>query len=189
MKPNLALAVVFGLLAPGAGIVYAGRWRTGLAVVIATLAGFVLIPWLVATDVVAAAQYPSLLLGFYVVAWGASAIAGAVAALKSTQRVHPWWVLGCVIAIWLGKPALDAYVVSPHLLSTARAEISLEPEVHEGAMLVVKKQYAPDEVKPGALVLVGEHVARVKSTSSGIELSNGTRVSPADIAGIAVPAG
>jgi hypothetical protein len=189
VKPNLPLAVVFGLLAPGAGIVYAGRWRIGVAVVVATLAGFVLVPWLVATDVVEAAKYPSILLGFYVVTWGASAIAGAVAALKSTQRVHPWWVLGCVIAIWLGKPALDSFIITPHLLSTARAEISLEPEVHEGAMLVVKKQYAPSEIKPGALVLVGDHVQRVTSTSSGIELNNGTRVAPADVLGIAVPAG
>jgi hypothetical protein len=188
VKPNVALAVVFGLLAPGAGIVYAGRWRIGVAVVVSTLAGFVIVPGLVAADVVDASKYPSLLLGFYVVAWGASAIAGAVAALRSTKRVHPWWVLGCVIAIWLGKPVLDSAVITPHLLSTARAEVSLEPEVHQGAMLVVKRRYAPEEIKAGALVLVGDHVVRVKSTTSGIELADGNRVSPADVLGVAVAA-
>ena len=187
-KPNVALAVIFGLLAPGAGIVYAGRVVAGLAVTTATLVVVALLPVLVANDVVAVERYPTILVGVYFVAWAGSAIAGALAALRSTTRVHPWWVLGVVGVVLLGIPLINR-TVAPAYVSVVRApDVSLEPEVHQGALLVVKRRFAPADVKPGALVLVGDSVKRVTSTNSGIELSDGTRTSPADVLGVAVAA-
>ena len=197
MKPNLPLAIALGLLAPGAGLFYAGWPKAALGVIAVFLASIVGLPWLAAEGVVDAARLPSLLAASALLLWGPAAAFGALAALRAPEGatrskwLAPWWVLGVIVATWAASSQLRTRVVVPYLASFAVVEDTrFEPEVKHGALVVVKKRYAPAEVTAGALVLVArdgkEELARVKSIESGIELAGGARVSPVDVLGVVV---
>ena len=193
-RPNAALALVFGLLAPGAGLWYAGRARTGGAVLVLFLASLVVIPLLGTSGVVDLALLPSMLRASAVALWAPSAVFGVVAVVTSKDAarppwVHPWWVLGIVVASWALSFALRTRVVSEHIVTFAVIDHRrLEPEAKEGALVVFKRSYAPNELRPGALVLVSrdgkDQVARIVTTESGLVLDDGGKVSPADVIGV-----
>ena len=202
MKPNLPLAIALGLLAPGAGLWYAGWPKAAAAVIAVFLASIVGLPWLAAEGYVDAARLPSLLAASALLLWGPAAAFGALAALRAPARdaavqgprsrwFSPWWVVGVIVATWAASSALRTRVVVPYLASFAVVEDNrFEPGLKRGALVVVKRRYAPAEVTAGALVLVTrngkDELARVKSTESGVELADGARVSPVDVIGVVV---
>ncbi len=196
-KPNVVVAIVLGLIAPGAGLLYAGWAKTALVVIVLFVASAVGLPYLATAGTIDPARLPSLWAIDALLLIGPAAGAGAVAAVRAQPSkrppwTHPWWVLGVVILTWFSTSQLRARVVVPHLVSFTYADARYEPDIKEGALVVVKRRYAPDEVRPDALVLVsspkGDHLRRVRSTDSGIVLDDDTRVSPADVLGVAVPA-
>lgn len=196
MKPNLPLSIVLGLLAPGAGLWYAGWPKAALAFIALFLLSAVGLPWLAVEGVFDAARLPSLWAAMALLLMGPAAALGALAALRAPDAprakwLAPWWVVGVIIATWAASFALRTRVVAPYLVSfSVIDDRRFEPDLKEKQLVVVKKRYAPSEVAPGAFVWVlrdgKEELARVKSVESGVELVDGTKVSPADVVGVAV---
>ncbi|HEY4220827.1 MAG TPA: hypothetical protein VGO62_05775 [Myxococcota bacterium] len=196
-RPSVPLAIVLGLIGPAAGLWYAGKPRIAAAVIAVFLASVVGVPYLAIAGALDAARVPTLLAVSAVLLWGGSTFAGALVALRSEARkrpawVHPWWVLGVVVLTWVASASLRTRLVAEHWLSFAGiTDTHLEPQVHQGALVVVKRAYAPDELVPGVLVEIEDHsnaqIERVKSIDP-IVLDDGRRISVADVVGVAYPA-
>jgi hypothetical protein len=205
-KPSPLLAGALGIACPGAGLVYAGRPRAGVAIAALFVATAVLVPLIVVETGVDLAKLPGLVRAAAVALWGPSAVFGVLAALLAPPAPrrpwqHPWWILGVVVIAWASRFALRERVVDAHLATVAvPSEAQLRAVAPPGAdtsgvYVVLKRRVAPADLVPGAWVLVGDGdgpdragrgVARITSTESGLELDDGRRVSAAAIVGVGV---
>lgn len=204
-KPNPLVALVFGLVCPGAGLLFAGRPRAAGFVAALFVASGVLVPLVVLGAGLDLAKLPGLLRAASVAVWAPSAVFGVIAALAAPAAArkpaqHPWWVLGFIVVVWASRFALRERVVEEHIVSFAvPAEAQLRavapPDANlEGVYVVAKRRFSSSDVVPDAWVLVvdaqgHERVARVTGvtgTPSGYELDDGTRVSLAELRGAGV---
>lgn len=207
-KPNPLVALLFGLVCPGAGLLFAGRRRAAVFVAALFVASAVLVPVVVLGAGLDLSKLPGLLRAASVAVWAPSAVFGVIAALAAPAAArkpseHPWWVLGFIVVAWASRFALRERVVEEHIVSFAvPAESQLRavapPDANiDGVYVVARRRFSSSDVVPDAWVLVAdapgnERVARVTGvtggpdTPSGIELDDGTRVSLADLRGAGV---
>lgn len=196
-RPRPIAAFLAGLPCPGAGLCYAGRPIAGLVVATLFALSSLVVPLVVLGADIDVIRFPGILRATVVALWVPSAVFGVVAAAvagPSPQKAwqHPWWILGIVVLAWSVHVGLRERVVRPHLVTVGvPTEDQLRPIAPpdarlDGVYVVVSRRFAPADVRPGAWVLLSEEgrVARVTSTTSGIELDDGTRASPATILGV-----
>jgi hypothetical protein len=194
-KPrNPLVALVLGILCPGAGLVYAGWWKTAV-VVVALFLGLALLPAAAVAQGFDLAMLPALIRASTLLLWGPSIAAGVAATVLSKDKPakawqHPWWVLGVVVAAQIASFTLKEQVVAKRWVTMIPVvDARFEPDVPMRSWIVVKRSWAPSELQPGAFVLLaGDEVLRVTSVTSGVELQDGRKVSPAEILGVGVPA-
>lgn len=198
-KPSILLVLVAGLVCPGAGLVAAGRLRTGLAFSLLFVALALLVPLAVLAGELDLQKLPGLVRAASLALWAPAAVFGVVAAASAPPAPrrpwqHPWWLLGVVIVTWTARLGVSERVIGKHVVafvtpSEAQLRAVAPPDAEvRGVFVVAKRRFAPADVTAGAWVLVqdaaGQEVAtRVVSTASGILLDDGRTVSHADLRG------
>ena len=204
-KPSPLLAALCGLLAPGAGLCYAGRWRLALGVATAYVGAAVVVPLVVVERGVDASRLPGLIvaasLSLWVPALVFGVLAAALAPASSGPRPawrHPWWLFGFVLVTHAGasiaRGQVAERVVTVVAVTRQLPRLQLDPPA---AFVVVRRGFAPASLTPGELVAVtrdgGLQVARVEAidgASVSLDLGAGAllQIDGTDVIGRAVRA-
>lgn len=204
-KPSLLLAALCGVLAPGAGLCYAGRWRLALGVAAAYVGAAVVVPLVVVERDIDPARLPDLIVAASLSLWVPALVFGVLAALLAPSSSgprpawrHPWWLFGFVLLTHAGaslaRGQVAERVVTVVAVTRQLPRLQLDPPA---AFVVVRRGFLADTLAPGELVAV-EHegssqLARVElidGAGVSVDLGAGPLVSvaPAQVIGRAVRA-
>lgn len=181
-KPSPLLAALCGLLAPGAGLCYAGRWRLALGVAAAYLGAAVVVPLVVVERGLDASRLPDLIKAAALAVWVPALVFGVLAAVVAPPTPgrrpawrHPWWLFGFVLVTHAGASLaarqVRARVVTVVAVTQQLPRLQLDPPA---AFVVVRRGFDPSTLAPGELVVVTregtEQLARVESVD-GVQLA------------------
>lgn len=190
-KPNALIAALCGILAPGAGLLYAGRWRLGLGVAALFLVLAVAVPWVVVGGGAEPSRLPDLIVAASLSLWVPALVFGVIAAVMAPSRPgprpawrHPWWVFGFVLVTHAGASIARGQVAERVALVVVvdrqLPRLQLEPPA---AFVVVRRGFDPGSVAPGELVAISREgravVARVVSVderAASVDLGAGELV-------------
>lgn len=202
-KPNALIAALCGILAPGAGLLYAGRWRLAIGVAVAFLLLAVLVPWGVVDGGAELSRLPDLIVAASLSLWVPALVFGVIAAVMAPARPgprppwrHPWWVFGFVLLTHAGASIVRGQVAERVALVVVvdrqLPRLQLEPPA---AFVVARRGFDPASVVPGELVAARREeravVARVDSVDGRairVDLGAGElfELPPEDLLGRAV---
>lgn len=204
-KPNPLIAALCGVLAPGAGLLYAGRWRLALVVLVAFLGLAVVVPWFVVDRGADLSRLPDLIVAASVSLWIPSLVFGVIAAILAPARLgprppwrHPWWIFGFVLVTHAGASMVRGQVAERVAVVVAvdrqLPRLQLDPPA---AFVAARRGFDPAAVVADELVVVRHQgqpsLARVVSAEGArfrVDLGAGELVDlpPADVLGRAVRA-
>lgn len=161
-RRNPLYALVAGLAAPGLGLFVVGRAAAGVAVLVLSLAGAILVPLLaIEGTLFSLPDLPHTLQAVVLTFWLPSAALAAGLAWKDGPRQpkhyeHVWWVLGFALCSYAARSFVDRLIVSEYIVQMAFvADTSLSPEVPPGTLvLAVRRGFDPARVQPGDVVAV-----------------------------------
>jgi hypothetical protein len=147
------LAALLGVVAPGLGLVFAGRGLAGvLFAVVWIVAGAGVTALVMDADPAGLARAHLLFSAF---AHVSSAIAGAFFARRPAHKKgyeHWWWLFGFAMFAWAAQSQVRERLVAPRIGTFWRVfDNSMEPGFALGDLLVIDARRAPD---PGDVVLV-----------------------------------
>ncbi len=204
-KPSPLIAALCGVLAPGAGLLYAGRWRLALGVLVAFFGLAVLVPFAVVDGGVELARLPDLIVAASLSLWVPALVFGVIAAVMAPARRgprpawrHPWWIFGFVLLTHAGS-SIARGQVAEHVVMVVAVErqlprLQLDPPA---AFVVARRGFDPDAVGVGELVAVERSgraaIARVVAVDGrGVQVDLGAGdlldLPRADLLGRAIPA-
>lgn len=203
-RPSPLLAALCGVLAPGAGLCYAGRWRLALGVAAAYVGAAVLVPLVVVDRGLDPARLPDLIKAAALALWVPALVFGVLAAVLAPPSTgprpawrHPWWLFGFVLVTHAGASLatrqVAAHVVTVVAVTRQLPRLQLEPPA---AFVVVRTGFAPATLALGELVAVAhdgtDQLARVEAIERerlSLDLGAGPllQVAPEQVFGRAVP--
>ncbi len=202
-KPSPLVAALCGVLAPGAGLCYAGRWRLALGVALAYVAIAVVVPLVVVRQGIDLARLPELIKAAALALWVPALVFGVLAAVLAAPAAgarppwrHPWWLLGFVVLTHAGasiaRGQVAEHVVTVVVVQGQLPRLQLEPG---DAFVVVRGALEASALDPGELVGVRHaeldqiaQVVSVEERSLTLDLGVGPEVAvaPAELLGRAV---
>lgn len=161
-KPSPLIAALCGVLAPGAGLFYAGRWRLAFAVLVAFLGIAVVVPLVVVDRGVDLARLPALIVAASLSLWVPALVFGVVSAMVAPAAGgprpawrHPWWVFGFVLMTHAGasiaRGQIAARVVTVVVVERQLPRLQLDPPA---AFVVARRGFDPASLVGGELVAV-----------------------------------
>lgn len=185
-KPSPLIAALCGVLAPGAGLLYAGRWRLALGVLVAFLGVAVLVPWLLVDRDADLSRLPDVIVAASVSLWVPSLVFGVIAAAMAPAQPgprpfwrHPWWVFGFVLLSHAGASIARGQVAERVVMVVAvdrqLPRLQLDPPA---AFVVARRGFDDATLAVGELVAVEKEgraaLARVVSLGeSAVQLDLG----------------
>jgi hypothetical protein len=137
-KPNPLVAALCGVLAPGAGLLYAGRWRLALAVPVFFWALAVLVPLGMVEQGADLSLLPDVIVGASLSLWVPALVFGVVAAFLAPAASgprpawrHPWWIFGFVLVTHAGasvaRRQVAEHVVTVVVVDRQLPRLQLDP--------------------------------------------------------------